>query len=128
MATPPMPTRTSNTNTDTVVARHSTSSLRRKAAMRRSSATSINRTAAKMTTAASAAVGNVPPTSGPSHSKIATTSTNDTRECSWVRAPMVSAITVRLPLELIGKPCSNPLARFAPPPSARNSCRLSIRS
>ena len=55
------------------------------------------------------------------------TSTRETSECSWVRAPIESAMTVRLPLELIGKPCSRPVATFAPP-SARNSWSLSMVS
>ena len=50
-----------------------------------------------------------------------------TSECSWVRAPIVSAITVRLPLELIGKPWKRPVATLAAP-SARNSWSLSMDS
>ena len=121
----PMPGSTPKSSTAAVVASASTSSLRRKAAIRRSSATSTSRIAAKTTTAPSAAVGKAAMT-GPSQSRVATTRTRETSECSWVRAPIVSAITVRLPLELIGKPWKRPVATLAVP-SARNSWSLSMR-
>ena len=122
----PMPGSTPKSSTAAVVASASTSSLRRKAAMRRSSATSTSRIAAKTTTAPRAAVGKAAMT-GPSQSSVATTRTSETSECSWVRAPIVSAMTVRLPLELIGKPWKRPVATLAAP-SARNSWSLSMGS
>jgi hypothetical protein len=79
-----------------------------------------------MTTPPSAASGKAPRI-GPSHSMVATSTTTETSECSWVWAPMAWARTVRLPLELTGKPERAPAPRLAAP-RARNSWLLSILS
>ncbi len=102
-----MPSRTSSTSTPAVVARASTSSLRRNLANRTSSGTSTSRVAAYTTTAARAASGNAAST-GRRVSSASSVHATVTSPASWVRPPTASPMAVRLPLLLTGNPCSRP--------------------
>ena len=97
-----------------MVTRASTSSLRRKRASRANSAVSTSRAPAQITNAPRAAIGNPASSPRPS-SRVSPTAASATSEYSWLRAPSESAMVVRLPLLLTGKPCIEAAAMFAAP-------------
>ena len=90
------------------------SSRRRKATSRRSAVTSMSRTAAKITSAPSAATGNLAMSPCPNASTASSTAAAVT-EYSWVRLPAAWPSAVRLALLLTGKPRTSETAMLDAP-------------
>ena len=87
----------------TVVARASTSSLRRNRAIRRNSR-EVDQPQGGVDDDGAQRGGRERASSGPTNSTVPATTARATSEYSWLRLPSASPITVRLPLLLTGKP------------------------